>query len=184
MIKFSDLNIKTNNIDSNTFDFNGKTIHVAKHVPVKDVYDLIMITLQKSREEGVYNTLKMDIFFHLNLIYIYSDIEFTDEDRLDEFDLHDKLTQGGFMDKFLEAFDDNEYNYLKEQIEAMSTLLTTYHNTAAALVASLIQDLPANAEAARKIVDSFDPQKYQEVIRFAEAANGGRPISQIMDDGK
>ena len=34
----------------------------------QDKYDLIMITLQESKEEGVYNHLKMDMFFHLNII--------------------------------------------------------------------------------------------------------------------
>ena len=30
--------------------------------------------------------------------------------------------------------------------------------------------------AAAKIVDEFDPEKFQQVIDFATAANGGRPI--------
>lgn len=192
MVKFTDLNINNKTLDSNTFEFNGHTIKVATHIPVRDMYDLLMITLQKSKEDGIFNTLKMDVYFHLNLVYLYSDIEFSDEDRADEFELHDKLTQSGFMDKFLEAFDDDEYNYLKEQIEALSTVITNYNSTAAALISSLIQDLPAQAEAARKIVDDFNPEKYQEVIKFAEAANGGRPldrksmaaIAATEDDGK
>ena len=31
-------------------------------------------------------------------------------------------------------------------------------------------------KAAAKIVDEFDPEKFQKVIDFATAANGGRPI--------
>ena len=192
MVKFTDLNINNKTLDSNTFEFNGKTIKVAKHIPVRDLYDLVMITLQKSKEDGIFNPLKMDIFFHLNLIYVYSDIEFTDEDRADELELHDKLTQSGLMDSFLEAFDDSEYNYIKDILEMLARELTAYNSTAAALISSLIQDLPVQAEAARKIVDDFNPEKYQEVIKFAEAANGGRPLDRksmaaivtTEDDGK
>ena len=191
MVKFSDLNIKTT-LDSNTFEFNGHTINVAKHVSARDIYDLIMITLQKSKEDGVYNTLKLDIFFHLNLIYVYSNIEFSDDDRLDELELYDKLSQSGLMDKFLEVFDEEEYNYLKEILETLAAELTTYNNSAAAIITSFIQDLPAQAQAARDIVDNFNPDKYQEVIKFAEAANGERPLSRktlatldvTEDDGK
>jgi len=46
----------------------------------------------------------------------------------------------------------------------------------AAIVQSLINDLPANAEAAAKIVESFDMNKYKQVIDFATYANGGRNI--------
>ena len=40
----------------------------------------------------------------------------------------------------------------------------------------IIDDMPAAAQAAMNLVNKFDPQKYQEVIDFATAANGGRPI--------
>ncbi|MBO7079189.1 MAG: hypothetical protein J6W64_05215 [Bacilli bacterium] len=55
--------------------------------------------------------------------------------------------------------------------------LIRYRGTAAAVVNAFIQDLPRNAEIAKEIVDSFDPQKYQEVVEFAKAANGGRAIT-------
>ena len=36
----------------------------------------------------------------------------------------------------------------------------------------------AQAEAAMKIVNDFDPEKFGAVTDFAKALNGGRPISQ------
>jgi hypothetical protein len=46
-----------------------------------------------------------------------------------------------------------------------------------ATINKLINDLPKNAEAAAKIVENFDPQKYKEVVDFARYANGGRDIN-------
>ena len=54
---------------------------------------------------------------------------------------------------------------------------TANRNSVAAIINSLIDDLPSNAEAAAKIVDSFDPQQFKEVINFARYANGGRDIN-------
>ena len=51
-----------------------------------------------------------------------------------------------------------------------------YNTTAAAVIRSLITDLPKQAEAANKIIENFDKEKFQAVIDFAQAANGGRPI--------
>ena len=51
-----------------------------------------------------------------------------------------------------------------------------YRTSASALLQSVIHDLPKQAEAAMKIVDSFDKEKFQNVVDFAKAANGGRDI--------
>ncbi len=189
MVKFSDLQIKVKE-ENTTFNFNGKTVQVKSYIPIRDKYDLIMITLQKSKEDGLYNPIKVDIFFHLHLVYMYTDIEFSDEDRANEEILYDKLVNSGFMRAFLNKMNEEEYDLLFSYLQSLIKDNMKYRNSAAAIIQSLIQDLPANAEAARQIVDSFDPSKYQEVIKFAEAANGGRPIPgmranlQVLDDGK
>ena len=54
-----------------------------------------------------------------------------------------------------------------------------YNTTMAALIKNVIQDLPKNAEIAKNIVDAFNPEQYKEVLRFAEHANGDRPIKPI-----
>ena len=43
-------------------------------------------------------------------------------------------------------------------------------------VNNLINNLPQNAQAAAEIMNTFDPNKFAEVVNFAQAANGGRPI--------
>ena len=44
------------------------------------------------------------------------------------------------------------------------------------MLQSVIQDLPKNAQMAADIVNNFDKSKYQAVVDFATAANGGRNI--------
>ena len=164
MVKFSDLN--TTNVKKDTvMTFNGKDIKVKSYLPIRDKYDLIMITLQKSKEDGLYNPIKVDIFFHLHLVYMYTDIEFSDEDRANEENLYDKLVNSGFMLEFLHALDEEEYDVLFSYLQSLIKDNMKYRNSAAAVIQSLIQDLPANAAAARD-------------IKFAEAANGGRPLNR------
>ena len=74
-------------------------------------------------------------------------------------------------------------NMNKKEYESLLDLLNQkiedelkYNTTAAAILNQLITDLPKNAEAAKKIMDEFDPKKYQAVVDFATAANGGRPV--------
>ena len=100
-------------------------------------------------------------------------------DRLqkeNEAKIYDTLACNGFFDKFFEVLPESEYEDLMEYIEDIMEDTLTYKNTAGAVLQSVIQDLPRNAQAAADIVKSFDPKQFQAVIDFATAANGGRNI--------
>lgn len=175
IINFKDLKIEPSN-KYHIFEWNGKEIHVLDNISSNDKYDLIMITLQKSFEDGYYNPMKLDIYFHLNLIYVFTNIVFDDEDKEDEFNLYDKLIESNFMDNFLKTMTEEVYTELLNTLQEVVNVKTHYNATTASIVKKLIDDLPANAEAAQQIVDNFDPSKYQAVVDFAKAANGGRNI--------
>ena len=154
MAKISYANLKLK-VDKSveTFDFNENKIEVLKYLPIEDKRDLVEITLQKAEENGIYNPVLLDMYFHLHLVYMYTN-----------------------FDKFFEVLPEDEYENLMDYIEDIMEDTLTYKNTAGAVLQSVIQDLPSNAQAAADIVKSFDPNKYQAVIDFANAANGGRNI--------
>ena len=107
----------------------------------------------------------------------YTNIVFNAENREDEFKLYDEIKSSGFLDVFLQNIDGDEYKELQEDIDDLIGVTTRARLSAAYLIGKLVDDLPANAEAAQKIVDNFEPDKFQAVKDFAEAANGGRAIS-------
>ena len=52
----------------------------------------------------------------------------------------------------------------------------TFRQSAAYLIGQFIDVLPSQMEQIGNIINNFDPNKYQAVIDFATAANGGRNI--------
>ena len=175
-VSYANMKLKTNTT-VNTFQFCGQKIEVLNYLPAADKYDLLMITLQKSLEGNIYNEFKLNLFFELNLVYMYTNISFTEKQREDEFKLYDTLKSNGFFELFYETMNEDEYNDLFEQITALKTTMEKSRGSVAGIIANLIEDLPANAEAAAKILESFDPQQFKEVIDFARYANGGRDIN-------
>ena len=174
-VSYASLKLKVDNTTS-TFNFNGTDIEVLQYLPHEDKYDLVMITLQKAEENGIYNSVLLDMYFHLHLVYMYTNLTFTDKQKENEFKLYDTLKSNGFFDAFLSTISEDEYNNLIHYLEDIAEDELTYKNTAGAVLQSVIQDLPKNAQAAADIVKSFDPKQYQAVIDFATAANGGRNI--------
>lgn len=175
-VSYANMKLKTNT-EVNTFEFCGQKIEVLKYLPASDKYDLLMITLQKSLEGNIYNEFKLNLFFELNLVYMYTNISFTEKQREDEFKLYDTLRSNGFFELFYEALDDKEYEELFDQIAELKTTMEKSKGSVAGVIANIIEDLPANAEAAAKIVENFDPSQFQAVVDFARYANGGRDIN-------
>ena len=174
-VTYAGMKLKVNE-DVKTIDVNGNSIEVLQYLPVDDKYSLINITLQKAKEGAIYNPLKKDMFFHLHLIYMYTNISFTDKQREDESKLYDTLVSNGVLDKVIEAIPENEFNLLYSYLNDQEQEILKFRNTVGGALTEIIQNLPIQAEEMQKIVDNFDPQKFQNVLDFAKAANGGRDI--------
>lgn len=172
-IKYSDLNlsIKQDTIIAHT---NFGDIEVLSYLPIEDKIDLIEITLQNSLENGIYNELKMEMYFNLYIIYMYTNLEFSEEDRADEIKLYNELESNGIIVSVIGAVD--EYEELFHYLTIAKENNMKYKCSTAGILNAFVQDMPKNAEAMSKIVDNFDKEKYKEVIDFARYANGGRPI--------
>lgn len=179
-MNFKDL-VKPLELKTKIVTIDDKEISVKQYLTADDRYDLIEVTLQNSFEDGLYNKTKLDVYFHLGLVYLYTDLEFTDEDREDEAGIYDYLMASGIMNQILYAIPANQYTELWETLTNTIEDKMRFSNTAAGILSKFINDLPKNAEAAKGIVDNFDPEKYQAVLNFAKAANGGRDIlSNLM----
>lgn len=174
-VSYANLKLKTKE-EVKEFDFNGSKIEVLQYLPLQDKIDLIDITCQKAREDRLYSPIKIDAYFHLHLVYLYTNLTFTEKQREDEYKLYDCLMSNGLIDNVLMNMNKKEYESLLNLLNQKIEDELKYNTTAAAILNQLITDLPKNAEAAKKIMDEFDPKKYQAVVDFATAANGGRPV--------
>ena len=172
---YKDLNLKLNT-DYNIAKFGNVEIKVLKYLPISDKIDLVQIALQKAEENGIYNELKLDVYFNLYLIYMYTDLEFSDEEKMNEFELYDELNCNNIILSVISAMEQGEYDSLLEYLKVMQMNNEEYRHSAAALIQSFIQDLPKNAQAAADIVNNFDKEKYKNVVEFAKSANANRPV--------
>lgn len=161
-VSFSSLKLK---IESSIVPIiiNNTEIEVKQYLPIEDKIDLVQIALQNAEENGIYNDLKLDMYFTLYLIYMYTNINFTEKQKEDEYKLYDILESNGVIDAVIAAIPETEYDNLVRYIEVMKHDILTYKNTAGAVLQTVIQDLPKNAAAAAEIVNSFDAEKYQSV---------------------
>ena len=75
-VTYTNLKIKVNT-DVKILDFNDNKIEVLQYLPIEDKNSLISITSESSEEEGIYNRVIVDMFFHLYTIFMYRNFSFT-----------------------------------------------------------------------------------------------------------
>lgn len=177
-VNYKDLDIKNQNEENSilAISWGNEVVNIKKSLSTMDKYDIVMISLQEAEENGYVNSILLDMYFHLNLVYIYTDIIFEDIDREDPFKLYDELKNSGFMNAFLDVIDEEEYQEMLDAIDEIKYYKFKYGCSFSSIAQKFIDDLPANAKAAMDIVDNFEPEKFKAVQDFAKAANGGRDI--------
>ena len=110
-VSYANLKLKTKE-EIKEFDFNGSKIEVLQYLPLQDKIDLIDITCQKAREDRLYSPIKIDAYFHLHLVYLYTNLTFTEKQREDEYRLYDCLMSNGLIDGVLMNMNKKEYESL------------------------------------------------------------------------
>lgn len=172
-MQYKDLNLK---INTETKKVPELDIEVLQFLPIQDKIDLIDIALQKSEQNGIYNEMKLEMYFNLYIIYLYTNLVFDEKDRIDEFTLYNELESNDIISKVIAAIPEEEYDFLFDTLQIMKKNSIKYKNSVASVLNSFIKDLPKNAEQAMSIMQNFNPNDYKEIQNFAEKANANRPI--------
>ena len=172
-ISYTNLKLKVNT-EVNTFDFNGNHIEVLKYLPLEDKCALINLALQSAKENAIYNPARLEAYFHLYIIILYTNINFTEKQKEDKIKLYDTLKSNGLIDQVLMNMDEDEYSALCEYLNQQESDILNYQNTIAGIIDNIIENLPIRAEEMQKIVNNFDPSKFENVLNFAKSVNNGK----------
>ena len=174
-VSYTNLKLKTNTAVK-TFEIEGQQVEVLQYLPIDEKYDLIMITLGKSKDGDMYNELKLDMYFHLFLVYLYTNLSFTEKQKENDTKLFDVLSSNGIIQKVIENIPESEYNYLLDLLYTQKENDIYFNTSVIGVVSKVINDLPSNAQQVVDIVNNFHPEQFSAIIDFAKAANNGQLI--------
>lgn len=174
-MNFNELELKIND-KVRTLKFKNKDIKVKQYLPIQDKLNLIQIALQQSLDEGVYNDGLLTAYFHTYVVMFYTDLEFTEEEKQDVLTLFNLMDSENLIGSVIELIPQSEFGDLLEMLNNQQKNNMIFKQSAAYVIGQFIDALPSQMEKVGEIVNNFDPSKYQAVVDFATAANGGRNI--------
>ena len=139
-VAFSKLGL-TKNTDIASFDWNGQTIEVKQYLPIQDKLTLISNVLNSCQDENNFiNEAKMSMFMTLEIVYNYTNINFTEKQKSDPAKLYDLLAGTEFLDDFFAVMPQTEYKSIVIWLDKTANHIYNYRNSIYGILDALKQD--------------------------------------------
>lgn len=139
-VSLTKLGLKINQ-DIKTIEFNEQTIEVKQYLPVNDKLELISNVINASHDENNFaNPVKVSVFTTLEIMYSYTNINFTDKQKEDPTKLYDMLISSGLVAVVINAIPEAEYHEVLCGVSDSIDAVYTYQNSIMGILDNISTD--------------------------------------------
>ena len=144
-------------IENKEITYDGQTFNVRSWIPMEDKLALIGNIINASIDDNTfYNPARLHILYVMNMVKEYTDIDFKEMNIMYAYDL---LDVSGLWDIIEKYIDENEINFIKQNIKETITNIYAYKNSVLGMIDAMNQkseDLKVDGEALQKVIG--DPE--------------------------
>lgn len=116
-------------------------IEVKQYLPFEDKLHLIECIVNKSLDEkGYINPCRCDLFEKMEIFYAYTNVNFTEKQKEDEFKLYDMLVGNGLMEKVISLIPEEEINSIFVSVHQLIDSIYEYRNSARGIMEMITSD--------------------------------------------
>ena len=139
-VSLTKLGLKVNQ-DVKNIEFNEQIVEVKQYLPVNDKLELIGNVINLAHDENNFsNPVKVSVFTTLEIMYAYTNVNFTDKQKEDPTKLYDMLISSGFACEVFRAIPEAEYHEIISGIEDSIEAIYTYRNSVLGILDNITND--------------------------------------------
>lgn len=155
-VSFVDLDLKISNITKDV-KIGDKHIKVKQYLPTEEKVDIATKVLNYSLDANSFrNDIKFDIYFSLEVLYHYTNLFFSEDDKEDVQKLYDILSQNKVFDSVFSAIPEKELLKLKGYCSSIVDNYYQYKNSALGIFEQIANDYSNLELDAQKIQDKLN----------------------------
>lgn len=138
-IPFTKLSLKVNN-NVHQLNYNDNVIEVKEYLPIKEKLELVSKIINlASDDNGYYNPMKIDIFMTIEILYAYTNLNFTDKMKEEIFKTYDLVVSSGIVQRVINIMG-TEYDIIRDNVWSTIKSIYEYKNSAAGIISLISQD--------------------------------------------
>lgn len=150
----------TKNDSKEKLQWGQVEIEIKQYLPFEDKLHLIERIVNKSLDDkGYINPCRCDLFEKMEIFYAYTNVNFTEKQKEDEFKLYDMLVGNGLMEKVISLIPEEEINSVFVSVHQLIDSIYKYRNSARGIMEIITSDY-SNLE--------LDAEKLQNTIANPE----------------
>ena len=139
-VSLTKLGLKVNQ-DVKNIEFNEQIVEVKQYLPVNDKLELIGNVINSAHDENNFsNPVKVSVFTTLEIMYAYTNINFTEKQKEDPTKLYDMLISSGFACEVFRAIPKEEYHEIVSGVEDSIEAIYTYRNSVLGILDNITND--------------------------------------------
>ena len=139
-VSFTKLGLKKNE-DVGILHINEQDIEVKQYLPINEKLELISSVINSAADENNFsNPVKENVFLTLEILYHYTNINFTDKQKEDPIKLYDLVVSSGLVNKVTNLIPEEELDEVINGVAQSVKAIYTYRNSALGILESISQD--------------------------------------------
>lgn len=128
-LAFTKLGLKPNS-EIKIVEYNEQKIEVKQYISINDKLEIISNVINLSHDANNFsNPIRVDVYSALEILDMYTNINFTDKQREDPVKIYDLFKSTGLLDKIINAIPEEEYAELMDGIYRSIDAIYAYHNS-------------------------------------------------------
>ena len=139
-VSLTKLGLKVNQNVKN-IEFNEQIIEVKQYLPINEKLELISSVINSAADENNFsNPVKENVFLTLEILYHYTNINFTDKQKEDPVKLYDLVVSSGLVNKITDLIPEEELDEVINGVAQSVKAIYTYRNSVLGILESISQD--------------------------------------------
>lgn len=167
-VSFTKLGLKKNE-EVGILHINEQDIEVKQYLPINEKLELISSVINSAADENNFsNPVKENVFLTLEILYHYTNINFTDKQKEDPTKLYDLVVSSGLADKVTDLIPEEELDEVINGVTQSIKAIYAYRNSVLGILESISQDYSAlnldATEIQQKLADPANMALLKQVL--------------------
>ena len=167
-VSLTKLGLKVNQ-DIKNIEFNEQIIEVKQYLPINEKLELISSVINSAADENNFsNPVKENVFLTLEILYHYTNINFTDKQKEDPVKLYDLVVSSGLVNKITDLIPEEELDEVINGVAQSVKAIYAYRNSVLGILESISQDYSAlnldATEIQQKLADPDNMALLKQVL--------------------
>ncbi len=167
-VSFTKLGLKANQEVKN-IEFNGQSIEVKQYLPVNEKLELITNVINLAADDNNFvNPVKINVLTTLEIMYAYTNINFTDKQQENIAKLYDLVISSGLAKEVINAIPENEYHEILSGVKTSVESIYEYRSSALGVLESISDEYKSTdfdvSQITEKLSNSEDIALLKEIV--------------------